>query len=786
MNTVTTQAIANKEDIRSMLGLLMARSPVIEIRALDTPKRTQSGYFDNLERAVEAAARLSGQGPAVYVTLNEVDPQLKARAYNRLEPYAKHTTADDNILRRLWFGIDADPKRPAGISSTDELHEAALQRIREVWSFLQTLGFPEGILADSGNGGHLSLAIDLPNTPENLKLLESCLEALDFHFSDGVVNIDRTTANAARIWKVYGTLAGKGDSLPEWPHRLARILHMPESLDVVPRELLEKLATMGPAEEAQPHTNGHEHYAPGEFDIEAWIRRQGLQVAKSGPWKDGRKYVLASCPWDPTHTDNSAYILQMPSGAIAAGCHHNGCYGKRWSDLRALFEGPRQSHASESRHNGTSSEDIPPKVAPVPAKPAADWPTPPGKDAYAGLAGRFVELASRHSEADDAALLGSFLTMAGAAIGAGPHMRVGATKHYARLFLAIVGKSSKARKGESSTPNRVVFSKADCEWEAQRIQSGLSSGEGVISAVRDRVERVQAVKGQPGAYENVVVDEGVDDKRLLAQEPEFARVLQSMRREGNTLSSVLRDAWDRGTLGIVTKTPMRATGAHIALICHITIDELRRHLTQTDAANGFGNRFLWLAVQRSKELPRPRPFEGPEVDILAGELRSTLEWARTVEAMDFDETAGGLWDRIYHDLSREQDGLLGSILGRAEAQVLRLAMVYALLDRSTLIRVPHLVSATQLWAYSERSALHIFGDAIGDPIADTILRNLRARGPMNRTEIFKLFSNHETSERIEAALLVLLERNKAKKHYIESVGADGKTGRPIEVWEAVV
>jgi hypothetical protein len=214
MNATTTQTVANKEDIRRMLAALMSRSPVIEIRALDTPKRVQSGYFDSLDLAVGAAARLSGQGPAVYVTLNEVDPRLKARAYNRLEPWAKNTTGDNDILRRLWFAIDVDPKRPAGVSSTDEEHQAALRRIGDVRDFLRAQGFPEGIHADSGNGGHLLYAIDIPNTPDSLSLIDSCLGALDFLFGDDALSVDQTTDNAARIWKVNGTLAGKGDYLP--------------------------------------------------------------------------------------------------------------------------------------------------------------------------------------------------------------------------------------------------------------------------------------------------------------------------------------------------------------------------------------------------------------------------------------------------------------------------------------------------------------------------------------------------------------------------------------------
>ncbi len=393
-----------------------------------------------------------------------------------------------------------------------------------------------------------------------------------------------------------------------------------------------------------------------------------------------------------------------------------------------------------------------------------DWPDPPGEAAFSGLAGEFVTLADRYTEADRVAMLAHFLTAFGCAVGKGPHAAVGATRHDARLNIAIVGRTGKARKGDSWQPVRAIFQRADPDFVDYRVQSGLASGEGLIHAVRN---------GTEGG------DLGISDKRLLVIEPEFSRLLTAKSRQGNTLSPIIRDAWDRGDLQTITKTsPAKATGAHIGVVGHITMDELKRELTDTDVANGFANRFIFFCVKRSKELPEPDVFEGPQVERMAHEVAQRIEWARGVGYMARDEEARELWKGAYHDLSAERDGLVGSILARAEAQVLRLSLIYALLDGSEVVRMPHLQSALALWEYSERCADYIFGDATGDHVADMIYSSLKQRGPMTRTEIYGLFAKHVSSARIGTALALLLEKGKVK------VSAAETGGRPVEVWES--
>jgi hypothetical protein len=208
------------------------------------------------------------------------------------------------------------------------------------------------------------------------------------------------------------------------------------------------------------------------------------------------------------------------------------------------------------------------------------WPKLSNK-ALHGLAGILTMAIDPYTEADLAAVLLNILTAFGNIVGSAPHFRIEHTSHPLRLFVALVGMTAKGRKGTSwSTPGH-MFRRIEEVWANDRVSSGLSSGEGLIYHVRDKRVEKQPVKknGRVLDYEEVIVDHGVADKRLLIIEEEFAQALKVMAREGNILSPVLRQAWDTGNLHPLTKSnPIRATDAHLSVIGHITRDELLRHL----------------------------------------------------------------------------------------------------------------------------------------------------------------------------------------------------------------
>jgi hypothetical protein len=226
--TGTAVPQANRQEIERAISILFKPGYTVEVRIPKTRAGVVAGYFDDFSALATAITQADGKYNAggVYYVLNTINPALLGRAYNRLKERAEYTTADTNILRRQWLPVDLDPVRPAGISSSEAEHDAALARARTIASEMATeWGSP--ILADSGNGAHLLYEIDLANDAEALKLVTGALAELDRRYSDDLVKVDVTSANAARIWKAYGTVARKGDSTPGRPHRLSRILEVP-------------------------------------------------------------------------------------------------------------------------------------------------------------------------------------------------------------------------------------------------------------------------------------------------------------------------------------------------------------------------------------------------------------------------------------------------------------------------------------------------------------------------------------------------------------------------------
>lgn len=411
--------------------------------------------------------------------------------------------------------------------------------------------------------------------------------------------------------------------------------------------------------------------------------------------------------------------------------------------------------------------------------PAEMWPAPLAEEAFYGLAGEIVRAVEAETEADPVGILANLLAMFGNAVNRAPHYCVGADIHRLNLNTVTVGATSAGGKGMASNLARAVMAHADAEWCAH-IRGGLSSGEGLIWQIRDPITKYEYDK-KTGQTNEVTADPGVTDKRLFVLETEFAGVLRQFQREGNTLSNILRDAWDGKDLAAMTKnSPARATHPHVSIFGHITKHELLRYLDNTEAANGLGNRFMWLCVQRSKLLPDG----GSDLDFapFGGRIAAALTFAYTVGQMRRDEEAGEMWHAIYGSLTEGKPGLLGAMIARAAPTVVRLSMIYALLDCSRVIRAEHLKAAVALWEYAEASAKWIFGDALGDPIADEILGALRrAPNGKSRTEIRDLLGRNQKAERIEQALTVLHTANLAT--CVQSGGGQG-AGRPVERWVA--
>ena len=366
MTTPTPDAAA----ILAALPVLFTQDDVIELRAFPKGrKRTDAGYFDGQHwpQLAEHAARLSTSGAAVYVTLNPVDPQLLSRYSNRIEGYASTTTTDKQVTRRRWLLIDIDPVRPSGTSATDAQLDAAKVKARAVYGYLNGIGWPAPLVAESGNGMHLLYAIDLPNEDDATALVKAVLIALGERFDDAQTKVDRAVFNAARICKLYGTLANKGDHTAAAPWRLSKLLQTPARAVVTPEQLrgLIPAATASTAATAPAPMR-----QSGGFNLEDFLSRHGL--AYTTDRHDGsERFKLAACPFNPEHGNGEAAIFRKASGALGFKCQHDSCSAKSWGDVRDLLDGLRPASAakrSKTQHGAA--------FPPLEDDAADTWPDP--------------------------------------------------------------------------------------------------------------------------------------------------------------------------------------------------------------------------------------------------------------------------------------------------------------------------------------------------------------------------------------------------------------------------
>ena len=351
--------MTDANEITHALRLWFQAGDVFEVRVLDAVsadyrrEHIESGYFDyeHISAVPEALKRLlSFRG--VYVTVNPVNPDLLARAVNRLRPAGRNpTTADTDIVRRRWLLIDCDPRRASGVSSSNAEHESALAKAREIRDGLSSLGWPKPVLTDSGNGAQLMYRIDLP--ADDGELVRRVIGEIAKASSEQVA-IDTSVHNPARIWRLPGTMNCKGDSIPERPHRMARILEEPQDIVSVSREQMQDIVSHQ-SEDTQTDVpdDDWKHTMPA-FDLDSWIAQYCPELGSPQPWKGGRKWIFPVCPFNEAHANKSAVLIQEPSGAVAFKCHHNGCSGNDWRALREL----REPGCYDRREEASSDVDL--------------------------------------------------------------------------------------------------------------------------------------------------------------------------------------------------------------------------------------------------------------------------------------------------------------------------------------------------------------------------------------------------------------------------------------------
>lgn len=369
-------------------------------------------------------------------------------------------------------------------------------------------------------------------------------------------------------------------------------------------------------------------------------------------------------------------------------------------------------------HRVLASEDI---------KEGSNWPAPLSPAAFHGPVGALVREVAPHTEADEAGLLVPLLVALGNAVGRGPHI-YGGGFHHANEFVCLVGESAHARKGTGWGMAHHVMKRIEHYWAKNNVYPGIATGEGLVQLVHDDIIKKEW-DDKEQEWVELKIAGGITDKRALIWASEFGSVLQVMSRPGVTLPAILRESWDGGVLGNLNKTsPLTATDAHISIVSAITINELLNLLGETDAINGFANRFCWVCVKKARNLPAGG--EIPETlrfrDLIA-ECARNLGWARdTLGKVIRTDEAYPYWERLYNEYdAKDTYGIHRSVTSRGIQHIIRFSLIYAFMDGEEEVREAHIKAAEAVWEYCSASAKVVFGNSTGNEMADLILDELQ-------------------------------------------------------------
>ena len=528
----------------------------------------------------------------------------------------------------------------------------------------------------------------------------------------------------------------------------------------------------------------------GEKDVET-ARANGYvatcNVGGAKKWRsDYDRYfagaaVVVVADNDPTGTEHALQLVEHLGPVAASMAVMRSAAGNDLSDHVAAglsieydlvaFDAAAEVAAAAPR-NGHGSEVV--KAAP-PAISGQPWPEMAPEALY-GIPGEAVRAIAPFTEADPAAILLQLLCLIGISIGPAPRIHAGLEAQPARLQVWIVGESAIGRKGSSWGAARAIMSVADEGFMDSRVLSGFGSGEALVDAA---------------------ADEAAGDCRLLVLAREGGHLLSVIKRQGDTTSTVLRDAYDTDTLAVRSRAKTSiARQAHIGLIAHITPADLVGMLTETQIRNGFANRGLFCSSRRPHLIPRGGPAPR-EVDDIARRLGNAIRTARTLTSVRFSFEAGEAWDVAYGQFGADApSALLADLEARGDMHCLRLAMIFALLDGTPVIELAHFGAALAVWRYCRDSARYVFGPDGAMEDARELSEMARAQkkfeddlakldealqeaGQLSGREQRLVFSNNRSAAHIGRLRKELISRGQAAEV------AEGSGGRPRRLLVAV-
>lgn len=343
------------------LSAIWRENDVREARCFDARGYITFGYFDTAEKMTVAISPILSTHE-IYTTLQPVNPALLARAVNRLKRFQKGkdaATTDFDVENVDYVLVDIDPERPTKISASEKELKIARDLANKV---IEDLG-PPAVEALSGNGYHLIYRVKLLVSHDQFvthrEYLKACsenvrewLKAIDTKHSNGAVHIDVSVHNPARITKIIGTWARKGDSTNERPHRLSRIIQIPDTQTIITIPKIEKNEKQ--VKQISNRSNGGSErpvYSQA-FDVYQYLTSHGIAVKETKPWKGGQMHILEQCVFDSTHNRGETSIIQHASGVITYQCHHNSCQNHTWADLRDSIGDPKKEFGRPCRECG--------------------------------------------------------------------------------------------------------------------------------------------------------------------------------------------------------------------------------------------------------------------------------------------------------------------------------------------------------------------------------------------------------------------------------------------------
>lgn len=336
----------NQQEIYKWWDIFKNGGDLTEIRILDG-QRTYSGYFKDINTLISSIMPFADLPHAqIYFTLNHINDACYGRAQKDKMMFIKRepTTADSDIDGRTHVLIDLDPKRPAGVgSSEEELNYSYLKAI-DMYNYLMSQGFNEPIVGRSGNGYHVTLPCKIGAEPEKTEIIKKFIKVLSLMFSDEHVEVDEKVFNLSRICKLPGTMAMKGENTFDRPWRMSQIVHVPQNVQPTELAYFKKIAELYPDDDVSP--NRYNNYSSERFDLVTFLNKHGLGY-KEERVAGGIKYILDHCPFNEQHKHKDAVIFQRDNGAIGFLCFHNSCSGKTWKDVRLFFEPDAYDHVEQ-------------------------------------------------------------------------------------------------------------------------------------------------------------------------------------------------------------------------------------------------------------------------------------------------------------------------------------------------------------------------------------------------------------------------------------------------------